>query len=199
MRVVLPRACVTVCCFALALAAPPAHASAQDRIRLVEAAAAIIRPEAQPLELVEIRAGEGAVDLGKPFRAGDDWLKGLTLRLRNVSAEPISSLSVMMDLSEARRVEGGIRVELTHGAKAGSGAGPGGGDYLMPGGEVEVRLTGGEYERVKQIAGEAGLARLSRAVLRSVRIEKADGTTWLGPVLRRPIKFVPALPGGRAV
>ena len=33
------------------------------------------------------------------------------------------------------------------------------------------------------------------APLRSARIEKADGTTWFGPVLRRPIKMVPALPG----
>jgi hypothetical protein len=191
--------CVTACCFALALAAPPAPASAQERGRIVEATAAVIRPEAQPLELVEIRAGGGAVDLGRPFQAGDDWLKGLTLRLRNISAEPISSLSVMMDLSEARRGGGALRVELTHGASAGSGARPDGVGYLMPGSEVEVRLTGAEYERVRQSVGEAGLARLSRAVLRSVRIEKADGTTRFVPVLRRPIKIVPARPEGGGI
>ena len=50
--------------------------------------------EEVPLELVEIKVAGRPVILGQPFASGGDWLKNMTLRVKNISNKPILAFGV---------------------------------------------------------------------------------------------------------
>lgn len=54
------------------------------------------------LEIVEIKLGDKPISLGQPFSASDDWLKNLTIKLRNISDKPIYSIMITFSLPEAQ-------------------------------------------------------------------------------------------------
>ena len=49
-----------------------------------------------PVEVVSVKIKGGEIEPGRPFLAGDDWLLGLTLRVRSVSGRPISLVDVSL-------------------------------------------------------------------------------------------------------
>ena len=50
--------------------------------------------EEVPLELIDISISGRRITLGQPFVADGDWLKSMTLRVKNVGAKPIRAFSV---------------------------------------------------------------------------------------------------------
>src|SRR6266436_5636191 len=46
------------------------------------------------LELVEIKISGRSIALDKPFDADDDWLKKMTLRVKNVGTKPLVAFGV---------------------------------------------------------------------------------------------------------
>ena len=52
------------------------------------------RDEKPSLELVEIRIAGKAIALDEPFKANQNWLKSMTLRIRNIGTKPIVAFGV---------------------------------------------------------------------------------------------------------
>ncbi|WP_258304826.1 hypothetical protein, partial [Escherichia coli] len=64
------------------------HAAGQVKQRLIpfpEWATSSDEDDEVPLELVEIRVGGQTVILGQSFTADSNWLKKITLRVKNIS------------------------------------------------------------------------------------------------------------------
>jgi hypothetical protein len=59
------------------------------------------------LQVVEIKAGSNTVTLGQPFAADDDWLRSLSVRIKNVSGKTINVLPISFGLSELNTGKGG--------------------------------------------------------------------------------------------
>lgn len=57
------------------------------------------------LEIVEIKLGDKLISLGQPFSASDDWLKNLTIKMKNISDKPIYSIMITFSLPEAQYKE----------------------------------------------------------------------------------------------
>jgi hypothetical protein len=70
---------------------------AQVKSRLVtfpDWASSYDEDEEVPLELVEIKVSGKPVVLGRQFDADENWLKNLTLRIKNISNKPITAFGV---------------------------------------------------------------------------------------------------------
>jgi hypothetical protein len=93
--VLRPTVCAILLMLALASFAP-----GQSQDRVVEVYEEADAPETIALQIVEIKAGGNTVTLGQPFASDDDWLKSLSVRIKNVSDKTIDVLPVTFALSE---------------------------------------------------------------------------------------------------
>src|SRR5215207_6468871 len=67
----------------------PTQAATQMRQRLVEQDMSLLAVP-RPVEVAEIAVGGRAVSAGQPFYADEDWLRGLTIKARNISRLPVT-------------------------------------------------------------------------------------------------------------
>lgn len=54
------------------------------------------------LEIVAINAAGQLITLGQPFTADGEWLKDLSVKVRNISGKAISSIRISFTLPETR-------------------------------------------------------------------------------------------------
>ncbi|MFN2510189.1 MAG: hypothetical protein ABR568_01950 [Pyrinomonadaceae bacterium] len=74
----------------------PAIGFAQGQVRVIDK----ISWRTEPIKILNLRTKNKAVELGKKFSEEDDWLKGLTVTVENVSEKHISRIE--LDLSFPR-------------------------------------------------------------------------------------------------
>jgi hypothetical protein len=67
----------------------------ESRLRVVRPAP-VEAGRQSPVEVVSVRVKGAAVEAGRHFPAGDDWLRGLTLKLKNVSDRPVSYVDISL-------------------------------------------------------------------------------------------------------
>lgn len=94
------------------------------------------------VEVIEFKCAGVLVTPGKPFRAGDDWLSHLTVRVKNVSDQPLPHISMAFALPEAKYVDRGREYSVGFSLEHKVGARVKQGDpemkAVMPGEEVEL-------------------------------------------------------------
>lgn len=114
-----------------------------------------------PVEVVSVRVRGEAVEPGRPFAAGDDWLAGFVLRVKNVSERPISAVDVALRFPtpaghKSRHVS--LLGLLKYGCRPGYGCHPdaaGSTGEIMPGETRDVEFSEAAHKRL-----EASLAQL---------------------------------------
>jgi thiol-disulfide isomerase/thioredoxin len=86
----MKRPLIRVCpILVLACLLAPPQAATQMRQRVVERATRLLTiPE--PVEAVEVTAGGRVISVGQPFDADEDWLRGFTIKARNISQLPVT-------------------------------------------------------------------------------------------------------------
>ena len=117
-----------------------------------------------PLEVDSIRVKGEAVESGRPFAGGDDWLAGLTIRVKNVSGKPISFVDVRLHFPTPagdNRKSVGILGMLRFGCWQGGGRIPpyavGSCKEIMPGQTQDIELTEETYKRLGGTLAEFNL------------------------------------------
>ena len=148
-----------------------------------------------PVEVISVRVGGGDVEPGRPFPAGDDWLAGFALRVKNVSDRSISVVDVSLRFPtpaghKSKHVS--LLGLFTYGCRPGYGCHPdasGSTGEIMPGETRDMVLTEAAYKRL-----EAGLAQLGVPMpVRAAEYEIASvffdaDTLWSrGNILKRDI------------
>ena len=173
------------------LAAPLAAAQTPTRVmswqphtfgRLTKAGDGMtLSPVAEAVEIVGFKVGGSPVTLGEPFAAGDEWPKGLGVRLRNVSGQSISRAQMTFVLPESRRGE-----EALIGFTLRSGGAPSGNPKpIQPGEEFELSLAEGDYVNLRaRIAERKDAAIINRVFITVTSVRFADGTIWGSGCLR---------------
>ncbi len=138
------------------------------------------KPDDDPKTLVisELKVAGQPVTPGRPFFAGEGWLRSLTVRVKNTSAKPILSVQVSFGLPEASYRAGGVGVRLRYGRETATGgrAVP---DTkpLLPGEEAELSFTDGEYETQRSFAERrSGVVSFTRVRLGGASVVFVDGT-----------------------
>ena len=148
------------------------------------------------LSVTEVRVGGEKIALGQPFAAGADWLRTLTVRVRNDSAQPISYVQLHFTLPETRRHTDTVGFMFHYNVLT-----PGGvrdaAQQLPPGEEADLTFIGGEYESalwlVERLRAPADFD-FTRVHIRHAHLVFADGTR--GGVARPALAAQAAARGG---
>jgi hypothetical protein len=143
---------------------------------------------AVPLEIVGIIVERKPVRLGQSFVAGDDWMRGLKVRMKNVSGKTSLRATQSFSLPETKDkyVQGEFVVSLRYGKAAYVEAIGGDTDEekqpaVMPGEEFELTWIDRIYERERQfVAQGSGVTEFSRATFGTASVSFEDGAQWVG-------------------
>lgn len=130
-------------------------------------------PSIDGVEIEEILVDGKPIIIGQAFVAGDDWLKTITVRVKNVSGERLVRLQLTVVLPEMG--PGSPDVVLCYGcAAAEKEKGP------LPGDVVELKMLGGDfYDWVKGRITEGGsLSRISKVEIHHLYVTLPAGPVW---------------------
>lgn len=134
--------------------------------------------DSESISVTEIKINGQSVALGQPFAAEADWLRTLTVRVRNESSRPIVAVGVSFGFPEASYHGGGLGFRLGYGERRpGREADEPAAKPLLPGEELELTLPSDEYEMNRNFASRrGGVSEISRVSLGMAFVTFADGT-----------------------
>jgi hypothetical protein len=189
-------------CLTMVLATSSGALYAQERSRLISVVRSGMTPSIREpggrfvptdlvvVEVIEFKLAGVPIIPGQSFPAGDDWLKDLTVKVKNISAKPISYLSMDFAMPEAKYVKDGREYRMGYSLeyKEGSRAKEGAGEMkvVKPGEEAELVYLGPSYSLFRQrVAKDTGVTSITS--LQSggdMRVHFTDGSIWMGSNLR---------------
>ena len=93
----------------------------------------------EAVEIVEVKVGNASITVGRSFLAGDDWLRGLCFRMKNVSGRPIIGARLSFSLPETLVDNNGLGFSLEYGRGESTG---------IPSDEQEIVMPDEEFENL---------------------------------------------------
>lgn len=139
----------------------------------------LIPSKIEALKIIEIKLGDEAITLGQPFSASGEWLKNLTIKVRNISERPISSIRIQFNLPEAKYQESTMGFSLEYGKALSTGINYGEQKPLMPNEELVLFRNEAHYNRDRDgIARRAGTTDFSKVLIGMTMVKFEDGTVW---------------------
>ena len=127
------------------------------------------------LEIVDVKVAGNQVTIGRSFAAEDEWLRGLTFRVKNISAAPIIDIRMGITFPET---QSGTRVlgltlfnpELHRRASSNDPA------RLMPEEEIDLVLTDAQYMQLRRlVAGRSANQSLTKLRITPTVVVKFEG------------------------
>lgn len=187
-------------CLALAAGTWCESTHAQERERLISPIKSGMRPtmifpggshtptNLVLVEVIEFKCAGVPVTPGKPFRAGEDWLSQLTVRVKNISDQPLPNISMAFGLPEAKYVdhgrEYGVGFSLEHKVGAKVKQGDQEMKAVMPGEEVEL-VSFDPSDVIMQIEKRTGLTSVTLVETGGdMSVFFDDGGRWIGSNLQ---------------
>lgn len=136
----------------------------------------LVSSQSKGIELIEIKVSGSPIVLGKTFIADADWLKYLTVKVKNVSDKPILSVGVGFMIPESKisfylsyQEAIGVRVDKN----------------LMPGEEAELSRNDEHYKKdSERITSKIGNSEINKVLIGVTRVEFANGSVWIGDKLQ---------------
>lgn len=139
-----------------------------------------------PANITNIKATKKSVEFGKKFDGDKDWLKGLELRLKNVSDKEIVYLRVDLNFPETKYTGGEMSFRMDFGRKPGWTNTPQTTISIAPGETVDLILDEQRYENLTRFVNNGHhIASINKAHVRVGFIAFADGTAWSAGVFYR--------------
>ena len=131
------------------------------------------------LEILEIKVNDKTVKLGQAFSAGGEWLKNLTIKVKNTSGKPISSIRMHFTLPEAKYGEGTMSFSLEYGKALSTGINYGDQKVIPSGEELLLYRNEAHYNRDRDgIAKLAGITDFSKVLLGMTIVQFENGAVW---------------------
>lgn len=144
---------------------------------------------AEPVEIVEIQVGGQPVSLLGRFASDKDWLKTLTLKVKNVSGQSITYVEIGITIPKFGLMEYPFSVPLKYGQEP-----PQPGEIsnaptpkpIAPGHTVKLSLADSMYDRLTNYLSEKQAEDVESIELSDSLIYFVDGTAWThGRILDR--------------
>lgn len=131
------------------------------------------------LELIGIFVEGKLITFGKSFTAGDDWLKTLTVKLKNVSGKPISSVRMSFSRPEAKFKDSSLGFSLEFGSLSGMVDNRATKKIIQPDEEFELTQTEAQYFRGKAfMLDKTGVAIINKLIIGMTMVQFEDGNLW---------------------
>lgn len=124
------------------------------------------------VEIEDIAVEGKPISIGKNFDAGDDWIRTITFRAKNISGQQLKMVQLTVVLPEMST--GGPDIVFCYGcAKTEREKG------IAPGEEIELKILPGDkyYAWVRdKITAQGDISRISKAQIRDMYVILPDGT-----------------------
>lgn len=167
---------------------PKAITAPQDRQRII-----IIRGnDRSPLKIRSIRTKGKQVEPDKEILDTDDWLKQLTVEIRNDSGKTVTSVQVGLFFPrlDPNAKQPGSAFSLDYGDSpfafdSAEAMPPLRVKPVSPGEHLEITLTDAEFMRLNQFLIDTGFLVTSKVEIRVAVIGFSDGTAWSGQMAQR--------------
>jgi hypothetical protein len=147
--------------------------------RLIEVASFKRPSDPEVLTITEIKIAGQTITPGQPFPAGEDWLRNLAVRVKNVSQKPVTYVGISCALPEAAYHAGIVGFGIEYGRrKPLNGIAVADVKPLAPGEEAEITFTDKDYQAdLGFVRRTSGLDSFSRLKLGGAQVDFADGTS----------------------
>ena len=144
--------------------------------------------EISGVELVEIRIKDQIVALDQPFEYEDDWLKYLTIKLKNTSDKPITSVRLNIGQPQAKIKDSSLGFSLEFGSLSAFESSKKDLRVIKPGEEFELSRSAQDYTGGLNFQiQKTGVSNINKIVVGSTMIEFEDGnimTVWTLPLAK---------------
>lgn len=138
------------------------------------------------VEIVSIEVAGHPIKVGQPFQADDDWLGGVTVRLKNISGLAITAAQMSFSLPETEaQDQGALKISLRY-ATGSSSKQPNEPRKLIGANEVfDLKLTDAEYQQERNRILQRGLSTgVLKLWISLTMVTFADGTHWSSACLK---------------
>jgi len=133
----------------------------------------------EAVKVIEIKLDGKAITLGQSFPASGDWLKNLTVKVRNTSGKSISSIRMHFNLPEAKYGEGTMGFSLEYGKPLSTGINYGTQKIILPDEELVLYRNQAHYNRDRDgIAQSAGKTDFIEVLIGMTIVQFEDGSVW---------------------
>jgi len=137
----------------------------------------------EPIRILQLKTRGRAIELGKNFEEEDDWLKGLTVTVKNVSDKVIARIEIEVAFP---RPGGGTQEKPTFVTSMLYGLDPAepGAEkvkLILPGESVDVKLLEVNLPLIKSALKDLGYPeRITHAQIKVESVTFIDGSMWSG-------------------
>ena len=165
----------------------PIIAMGQAPLRLIDK----LSWRSEPIKIQKIRtAGVNVVELGKRFSAEDEWLKGLTVTVENVSTQAIARVELNLTFPRAQGTSAEVPIyvmSMSYGLDPSDPAYAKSQIPAMPGETIEIKLLDANFPFIKPDLARLGYPEnVSHARLLVESVTFLDGSTWAGDQILFP-------------
>lgn len=138
----------------------------------------MVPTQVKGIEVIEIKAGDKPVVFGQSFTANEDWLKTLSIKIRNVSDKTINLVDMSFNLPEASTKEMGFGFVIGNGDVASFDKNRSR-KIILPGEEAVLTRSDVQYDRdSKGIAQRTGKSDFHQIITGVTTVRFADGELW---------------------
>jgi hypothetical protein len=156
-----------------------------------------IGPPNSPIEIPSIDVKGKSIKLGEKFDGREDWLNGLSLKIKNVSDKVVVYVGLYLDFPETKATGNIMSFPLSFGQNPISPMISGESQRLLPNEIVSLSLSAQEYTHLKNfIERRQRFSNIRKADVRLTIIAFEDGSVWSnGSWMRRdpdnPHRLIP--------
>lgn len=104
----------------------------------------------EALEIVNVKVLGKSITVGNSFAAGDEWLKNLIFRVRNISGKPLIDMKMQVAFPEIGTNSSVLALTLFN-PKLHNNLLSGAHEIVMPGEEIDLILTDAQYKELQKI------------------------------------------------
>lgn len=140
-----------------------------------------------PVEILSIKLKGREIQTGEKIQGDDDWLRGLSFTLKNVSDKPIAYINIGFQFPTSRGVviyHLDYGVDYAHGDKRSSSSPP----VISPGETLTLVLSPERYQVFQRMLSQAGASAsfdTAPYFVEKISFEDDPDVIWAGGALRR--------------
>jgi hypothetical protein len=139
----------------------------------------------EAVEIIDVKVGDASITVGHPFLAGDDWLRGLRFRMKNVSGRPIIGARLSFGLPETLADKRSLGFSLEYGRGESTGIPSDEQKVVMPNDEFELKFNDRQYQGLRHFfEARSSLSSFSKITIGNLVVKFDDGSIWIGGCLR---------------
>lgn len=135
----------------------------------------------EPIKIVKLKTKGKDIELGKKFLEEDDWLRGLTANVRNITDKPISHIELHLSFLQPKGTDSEKAPEFVTSMIYGKEPSPDVEDqkWVLPGEIVEIKLLEANLPLIKTALKNLGFPeKITHVRITVDTVTFNDGSTW---------------------